>query len=69
MPPRWFKICAAASTPPRVLFFTLSAPDSSCVSTSFKSRKAAGCTPSSVAIRSTTSLRKRSGSCARISLA
>src|SRR5450830_1218755 len=46
-----------------------SLPDKSLVNTSFNSRSAAGCTPSRVAMRSTTSLRRRSVKCPRISQA
>ena len=64
-----FRISAAVRTPPSDDFLMFSLPDSSLVSTSFNSRRAAGCTPSSVAIRSTTSLRRRSVKCASTSQA
>ncbi len=54
------RISAAVRMPPSGFFLMFSLPDSSLVSTSFSSRSAAGCTPSSVAMRSTTSLRRRS---------
>src|SRR5476649_562753 len=64
-----FKISAAARTPPSEDFLMFSLPDKSLVSTSFSSRSAAGCTPSSVAMRNTTSLRSRSVKWPRISQA
>src|SRR5450830_995403 len=64
-----FRISAAARTPPSVDFLIFSLPDNSFVKTSFSSRSAAGCTRSRVAIRNTTSLRKRSVKCPRISQA
>src|SRR5450830_773979 len=63
------RISTAARTPPSDDFLMFSLPDSSFVNTSLSSRKAAGCTPSRVAMRSTTSLRKRSVKWPRISQA
>src|SRR5450830_965775 len=63
------RISVAARTPPSDDFLMFSLPDSSFVNTSLSSRKAAGCTPSRVAMRSTTSLRKRSVKWPRISQA
>src|SRR5574340_1340213 len=54
------RMSAAARVPPIGCFFRTSLPDSSLVRTSFNSRRAVGCTPESVAIRSSTSLRRRS---------
>ena len=62
-------ISAAVRMPPTELLLIFSLPDKSLVSTSLSSRSADGWMPSSVAMRSNTSLRSRSESCPRISLA
>ena len=61
------RISAAARTPPIGVFLMLSVPERSFVSTSFSSRSAAGWMPSSVAMRSSTSFRRRSVKLSRIS--
>ena len=58
--PMKLRISATVRTPPIAVRLTLAEPERMRSIASFSSRKAAGCMPSSVAMRKTTSLRKRS---------
>jgi len=58
--PSMFRISAAVFTPPRLLLRLRSPPASTLLITSLRSRSAVGCMPSSVAMRTMTSLRWRS---------
>ena len=67
--PSMLIISAAVFAPPIAVFFTLSPPASTLPITSFRSRSAIGWIPSSVATRTSTSLRWRSANSLSTSLA